>query len=537
MRNRDELARQKAEIMTAINTAIKDSDEKGFSVAFEAYTEMLQDAVMAEAKGLVSAADNHVLIGRGVRTLTSKETEYYQKLIGAMRSSNPKQELTELAEGDYRHVLPETIIDAVFEDITESHPLLSIINFQNTSVLVKYLYSTMDNRHLATWGALCSDLGAGLQAEFKMLSLEQTKLSAIVPVCKAMLDLGPAWLDRYVRTILAESVANGLENGIINGLGYDDNPSPIISQPIGMIRDITRGINTGHGYYAQSAIPITNFGPEVYLPLVANLVKVPIPKGDSRVSDLYRPVTEVTLIVNPVDYLTKIIPATIHKQPDGKYVSEIFPFPTRVVQSAYVAANRAILGLPERYLMAMGVGGSGGHIEYSDDVRFLEDERVYAIKLYGTGRPIDANSFIYLDITNVEPVVKPVRVTELPEWPEYPAWPEWPALPEWGDTTLQALTFGEKDDDPEELTPAFSHVKYQYTVAKITSADGTEKYEVEGTPADDDDATVEYTLNGAELVDPTEFSLVDGLNTIVITVTNGKMSRNYIIIVEYETLA
>ena len=52
---------------------------------------------------------------------------------------------------------------------------------------------------------------------FDRLDLEQTKLSAFLPVCKAMLDLGPEWLDRYVRTILAEAIANGLEEGIISG--------------------------------------------------------------------------------------------------------------------------------------------------------------------------------------------------------------------------------------------------------------------------------------------------------------------------------
>ena len=134
----------------------------------------------------MAAADNQILSGRGVRTLTSEETKYYQKIIEAMKSGDPKQALS-----GFDVVLPETVIDAVFEDIVEDHPLLSVIDFQNTAALIKYLYSTSDGRHLAWWGALCDEIVKTLNAEFKLLNLEQTKLSAFVPVCKAMLDLGP----------------------------------------------------------------------------------------------------------------------------------------------------------------------------------------------------------------------------------------------------------------------------------------------------------------------------------------------------------
>lgn len=36
---------------------------------------------------------------------------------------------------------------------------------------------------------------------FDVINMKQFKLSGYIPVCKAMLDLGPVWLDRYVRTV------------------------------------------------------------------------------------------------------------------------------------------------------------------------------------------------------------------------------------------------------------------------------------------------------------------------------------------------
>lgn len=59
----------------------------------------------------------------------------------------------------------------------------------------------------------------------------------------------------------------------------------------------------------------------------------------------------------------------------------------------------------------MGIGtGKSGKLEYSDDYRFLEDERVYLVKLYGHGEPLDNNAFLLCDISGLEPAVQAVKV-------------------------------------------------------------------------------------------------------------------------------
>ena len=45
-----------------------------------------------------------------------------------------------------------------------------------------------------------------------------------------------------------------------------------------------------------------------------------------------------------------------------------------------------------------------GKIEYSDEYRFLEDERVYLIKAYAHGFALDNNAFVVLNIENLQPV-------------------------------------------------------------------------------------------------------------------------------------
>lgn len=408
MKNLDDLAKQKTEVVNKINQAMKNNDEEAFAKAFEEYTNILQEAVLAEAKGLIQAADNQILAGRGVRALTSEETKYYQKLIEAMKSDNPKQALA-----GFDAILPETVVNTVFEDITEEHPLLSKIKFDNASALIKWLYSSMDGRFLAWWGPLCSEIKKQLAAQFHYLNLEQTKLSAFVPVCKAMLDLGPAWLDRYVRTILAEAIANGLEKGIISGRGLADqavNPDDRIYEPVGMDRDLTV-FDPVTGFAPKVPIPVTQFDPETYGDLASQLAVGP--------NMLNRPVTQLLMIVNPVDYLKKVMPATIFQRPDGSWARDILPLPTDIVQSAWVDQGKAILGLGKRYIMAMGTG-KDGRIEYSDEYRFLEDERTYLIKFYGTGRPMDNTSFLVLDITDLKPVIPKVIVENAADFPGVP---------------------------------------------------------------------------------------------------------------------
>jgi hypothetical protein len=186
LKNLDAVMQKKTEIVSKINQAVKDGNEEAFNQAFTEYTDMLQEAVLAEAKGLIQSVDNQILMGRGVRSLTSQETQYYEKVIEAMKSKSPQQALTLIDE-----TLPTTVIDAVMEDITEAHPLLAEINFQNTGILTEILVSSLDGRFMATWGKLCDDIVETLTAGTQVIDLKQKKLSAFIPICKAMLEIGP----------------------------------------------------------------------------------------------------------------------------------------------------------------------------------------------------------------------------------------------------------------------------------------------------------------------------------------------------------
>lgn len=388
MKNKDVLAMEKAEILQKMNAAIQGNDSEAFAKSFEELSMNIQENIMNEAGLIRQQADASILAARGVRQLTSEENEYYQKVITAMKSSNPQQALTELDV-----VMPKTTIDAIFEDLTTEHPLLDAIQFQNTSGLIEMLLNA-NGQELATWGTLTAEITKELTSGFKKVSMTLSKLSAFLPVAKSMLDLGPAWLDRYTRDILSEALANGLESGIIAGTGKD--------MPIGMNRQVGEGVTvTGGVYPEKETVAVTSLDPVSYGILLAKLAKGPNGKT--------RKINNVIMVINPVDYFKKVMPATTIRTPDGAYVNNVLPYPTLIIQSAQIAEGKAIIGLGKRYFMGIGTAKSG-KIEYSDEYKFLEDERVYLVKLYGHGEPLDNDAFIYADISGLTPLLQEVKV-------------------------------------------------------------------------------------------------------------------------------
>lgn len=137
MKNKDVLAMEKAKIVEKMNQAIKDDDTKAFSEAFTELCQKIEDNVLEQAKEMLVEQDATILAQRGVRQLTSKEKQYYEKIIEAMRSTDPKQALN-----DVEVVMPETIIDSVFDELQTNHPLLSKLNATTVTGLTRMMMNT-----------------------------------------------------------------------------------------------------------------------------------------------------------------------------------------------------------------------------------------------------------------------------------------------------------------------------------------------------------------------------------------------------------
>lgn len=388
MKNLDALNMQKTAIAQKISDAAKAGNTEEFEEGLKEMFNYIHDEIMNEAMELKNATDAAILAQRGIRQLTSEESEFYNTIIAAMKANPTGNIMNALTNTD--KTFPETILVQVMEDMKQEHPLLAEVDSAPVTGATKIIINT-DAGDNATWNALESEITKEIQSGFAEIDLSQFKLSAWMPISIDMLELGAKWLDNYIRTCLAEALAIGYENGIVTGTGN--------KMPIGMDRSVADDVVVVGGVYPQKeAIEVTSFDRVSYGSLVSKLTKTR--NGKPRI------VKGLILVVNPFDYYSVVMPATTLLTPEGRYVNDVLPVPTKVIQSVAVAQGEAILGMGKKYFL--GVGGKRG-IQFSDDYKFLEDQRYYKIVAYSNGLPKDDNSFLRLDISNLDPTYLEVK--------------------------------------------------------------------------------------------------------------------------------
>ena len=475
--------RDRDAIRASMQEALKNNDTDGFYNAMDEMILSIEQAVRADNDAYRSEQDTRILAERGVRQLTSAERKYYNKVIEAMRSTDPKAALTNLDV-----VMPETVINSVFDELRTRHPLLSRINFMATNGKIKFLMNT-NGEQKAVWGTLTDAITKELASGFKEVDATLMKLSAFLPVAKSMLDLGPEWLDRYIREVLYEALANGLEAGIVDGNGQN--------QPVGMSREADVAKSSGGIYPQKAKIVVNEFTPSTMGKLVALLARDS--KGQPRA------VGNFILVVNPQDYYEKVMPATTMLRTDGTYRSDVLPIQADIIKSSALSRGDAIFGMADRYFAAAGTD-TDGKILFSDDYKFLEDQRMYLIKAYANGLPKDNDSFLFLNISGLRPLVLTVQQETAPTAST--------------DATLSSI-------DGLTLSPTFASSTVTYTAATTNATDVVTAY------PSDINATVQLTLGAKIIENGSAIKWADGSNTLKVNVVaeDGTTKKTYTITV------
>lgn len=383
--------------------AFKGEDATALESALVSFQNEVAEDLAKQFEDAMESHDEQVLAQRGFHQLTKRETKYFEGIIEALKSSNPKQALATIGDGtgatDVKtRMMPETFIDEVLNDIAQAHPLLAKIGVTN----VGYVTTVLRNKHTrqsAVWGNVESTITKEIVSAFDIVSVTQGKLSCFAAVSQDMLNLGPRWMAAYVRVCLGEAMACGLESGILKGKG-------IGGEPLGLNRNILGSINQTTGYPVKTAVEVTSFEPAAYGAIVATLAKTD-PISGSGTERVKSSIDGLTLVCNTVDYLTKVMPATTLLNTQGAYVNNLFPIPTDVVTSEFLDSGEAILFIPSEY--DLFVGGNRG-VEYSDEYQFLEDNRVFKVVTYANGLPRWNTSSTVLDLTNLDPAYLNVKV-------------------------------------------------------------------------------------------------------------------------------
>ncbi|MER2190628.1 MAG: phage major capsid protein [Solibacillus sp.] len=332
------------------------------------FADLMNTTVREATRANEEQWDQEILTSRGVRQLTTAEKKFYNAAI-EVESFDAVAEL-----------MPPTVYNRVFEDLATEHPLLSKVNFQRTGATTKWIVRK-EGATTAFWGDVKASMQQMVDHGFATVEMGMAKLSGFLVVSKAMFELGPEWLDRYVRAFLAEVVSAEIENVVVNGTGKD--------QPIGMLKDLEAPVVSGV-YADKTPEVLEDFTPKT----IGEKILAPTTKGGKR------RYTGVTLIVNPFDYASKFFAAGAKRKDDGTWTYNNYAIPgLEIVESPAVPLNRMISGKPKDYFVGTA---SESTLEHTDVLRMIEDQRLYLVRQLVNGRPLDNDSFTVFDITNTD---------------------------------------------------------------------------------------------------------------------------------------
>lgn len=382
------------EVAQRFAQALTSNDEQGIADAWTESMEAIAQRVLDDYADLRESSDAAVLAQRGYRQLTSAEKKWYERFIDGARGA--KQEFIDIFTnpGDDEW-MPETIIQDVYKHLKQDHALLSRIKFQYVGYSTKWIIDGSSEQKGA-WGRIDAKITAEIEGALKVIDLTQSKYTAFVVIPLALLDLGPTWLDSYVRAVLTEAIANGLEDAIVNGSG--------VNMPCGLKRNPNSAFDQANGYAEKTPITVTSFAPAEYGALVAKLAKTETGKK--------RKFASVQLICNMTDYLTKIMPATTVLKTDGSgYARDLYPFPTEAIISNAVEDGEAVICLLDEYTLAAG-SRRNNTTEYDDSIGFLDHTRAYRSVGYYDGRAYDNTCAEVLDISGLDPAYITVKVAD-----------------------------------------------------------------------------------------------------------------------------
>jgi hypothetical protein len=363
---------QQDQLRASLQSAFESGEDSAVMDAVLALGSHIQGNILEEARSIAfgAAQDNAVLAARGVRQLTSEEKKYYNAIISGNNDGN--------AFDGAEALMPPTVINRVFEDLTEDHELLRHINFRHATATTEWIVKVGDVP-LAYWGKLKAASKELLDEGFTKLQMNLFLLTCFIPVGNSMLELGPEWLDRYVREILTEAMALALEKAIVDGDGKDC--------PIGMMRKLDDA-----NHPRKSAVKIDDLEPVT----LGTHIMAPLSRKGKRT------VNDVIIVVNPLDYWEKVFGATTYMNALGQYVYNILPIPAKFIQSPAMPRGFMAAGMAKDYFM--GVGFKTG-IQYSDEYRFIERERVYKTDIAANGQPLDNDAFLLFNISDLKPTL------------------------------------------------------------------------------------------------------------------------------------
>ncbi|EAC5051964.1 TPA: phage major capsid protein [Listeria monocytogenes] len=347
---------------TAFVNAVKNEETQ--EIQNKAYVEMV-DAMAADImdqakKEARQEADQYISASRTDKNITNEEIKFFNDIN---KEVGYKEET----------LLPQTVVDEIFEDLTTEHPFLASIGMRTTGLRTKFLKS--ETSGLAVWGKIFGEIKGQLDATFSEEESIQNKLTAFVVVPKDLENFGPVWVKRFVVTQIEEAFAVALESAFIIGDGKD--------KPIGLTRKVGKGTNVVDGVYPEKIASgtLTFASSKVTVNELTDVYKYHSVKENGKPLNV---AGEVTLLVNPTD-AWDVKKQYTSLNANGVYVTAL-PYNLNIIESLFVPEKKAISYVAKRYDALIG---GALNISTFDQTLAFEDLNLYAAKQFAYGKAKD----------------------------------------------------------------------------------------------------------------------------------------------------
>ncbi|EAD8837786.1 phage major capsid protein [Listeria monocytogenes] len=347
---------------TAFVNAIKNEETQ--ETQNKAYVEMV-DAMAADImdqakKEARQEADQYISASRTDKNITNEEIKFFNDIN---KEVGYKEET----------LLPQTVVDEIFEDLTTEHPFLASIGMRTTGLRTKFLKS--ETSGLAVWGKIFGEIKGQLDATFSEEESIQNKLTAFVVVPKDLENFGPVWVKRFVVTQIEEAFAVALESAFIIGDGKD--------KPVGLTRKVGKGTNVVDGVYPEKIASgtLTFASSKITVNELTDVYKYHSVKENGKPLNV---AGEVTLLVNPTD-AWDVKKQYTSLNANGVYVTAL-PYNLNIIESLFVPEKKAISYVAKRYDALIG---GALNISTFDQTLAFEDLNLYAAKQFAYGKAKD----------------------------------------------------------------------------------------------------------------------------------------------------
>lgn len=374
LENKQEFQNSQKLLKEFSNMSPNSSDEEvkdKYTEYMNAYSEELAGAIRKDMKA--EQGDNAVLNARNVNRLTNEEKKFYNALV------SEDQVNTDVGYKE-EALLPETVIDRVFDDIETDHPLLKHINIQRTGLKARVIKAHPEGQ--VVWGKIFSEIRGQLDATFSEQDLTLGKATAFVVIPKDLKDAGVQWVDRFVRAQIKEAFAVAIEKTALVGAGKSQQ------QPAGLMKTINR--QTGAVTDKAAVGTLTFANPETSIKelggVIAGLSQKEIYDTDGSVKDTKNVsvLNNVVIALNPADYIYTQV-AFMQLTSAGQFASPV-PFNVIFEVSEFVPQGKAVAFDKSRYFMGVG---SEVIVRQFDQTLALEDCDLYTAKQFAYGETED----------------------------------------------------------------------------------------------------------------------------------------------------